>query len=101
MRSSGIGGRPPCSLIFGYTVATACVISGHGIMRSMSARNLARRVVLPYFSNPVSVCCFIVVLAVKHDHASEWPVNQSFLREWPRQLPPHSVRKFQFPLDRL
>jgi hypothetical protein len=24
------------------------------------------------------VCCFIVSLPVKHDHASEWPVIQSF-----------------------
>src|SRR5690348_16736627 len=29
------------------------------MIRSMSARNFARRVVSPNFSNPVSVCCFI------------------------------------------
>jgi len=55
-------------LIFGYTVATAAVTFGYGMMRSMSVRNFARRVV---FSNPVSVCCFIVLLAVTHNHASE------------------------------
>jgi hypothetical protein len=44
IRSSAIGGHPPFSLIVGYTVSTAAVISGHGIIRSMSARNCARRV---------------------------------------------------------
>jgi hypothetical protein len=54
---------PPVSLIFGYTFCTAAVISGHGMIRSISARNCAQRVVLPYFSKPVSVCCSIDQLA--------------------------------------
>ena len=59
MRSSGSGGRPPCSLTFGYTGSTTAASSRHGTVRSISLRNCARRVVFPYFSNPVSVCCFI------------------------------------------
>ena len=58
-----IGGRPPFSLVFGYTVCTAAASSGHGMIWFMSARNCARRVVFRYVSNPDSVCCFIKVPA--------------------------------------
>ena|SRR5438876_1120656 len=39
--------------------STTAMSAGHGSIRSMSERSCARRVVFPYFSNPVSVCCFI------------------------------------------
>jgi hypothetical protein len=63
IRSSGIGGRPPCSPTFGYTGSITAASSAHGMIRSMSVRNCARRVVFPYFSNPPSVCCFLEELA--------------------------------------
>jgi hypothetical protein len=44
-------------------VATAAVFRGDRMIRSMSARSFARRVVFPYFSNPVRVCCLIEVFA--------------------------------------
>src|SRR2546421_339747 len=48
--------------------------------RSMSARNCARRVVFPYFSKPLSVCCFIEGPVCKLPMHQTLPVNQSFPR---------------------
>jgi hypothetical protein len=73
-----IGGRPLFSLIFGCTVCTAAASSGHAMIWFMSARNCARRVVFPYFSKPVSVCCFIAVLARSSALASDTAGKSEF-----------------------
>ena len=51
--------RMPFSRRYSFTATS----SDQGAIRSMTIRNLARRAVFPYLSNPDSVCCFIEVLA--------------------------------------
>jgi hypothetical protein len=71
-----------CSLTFGYAVCTATANSGHGMIWSIYARNCARRAVLVYFSNPVSVCGFFGASIVRLRFASERWVDQTFRRAY-------------------
>src|SRR5580700_11744675 len=87
--SSGIGGRPPVSLPFGYAGSIAFASSAHGMIRSMSARNAARRVVFPNFSNPLSVCCFIrsvLLRAILHQTPRVFQSFPNYLYGVPRQV---------------
>lgn len=90
------GGRPISEEVPFLLLVFAIPVAAAFFVWWKLAHGFARRVVLPYFSNPVSVCCFIVLLAVTHNHASERPVNQSLPRhrvlclrtlEWRRHAP--------------